>query len=177
MTDTENTYRPLLDIIREAAGNPELPDGCDTWAMRSVWPDLRSSRGYRWPYPGGRATAPGPLLDHRGSCPRAVGDGLCVATDARGMASGGIPASTILLTAHRTADVLGDSESGKLRVSAATVVELVWIQHANLRGANLGGANLRRADLRDADLQGANLQGALNYTEPAQTAQTESAQS
>ena len=157
MTDTERTYRPLLDIIREAAGNPALPEGCDTWAMRSVWPDFTSSRGFRWPYPGGVATAPGPLLDHRGSCPTAPGDGICVATDARGMASGGIPASTVLLTAHRDADVIGDDEPGKLRVKAAVVVELVWIKRADLRGANLRGADLWGANLRGADLRGANL--------------------
>ena len=157
---TDKTYRSLLDIIRESAGNPALPEGCDTWAMRSVWPDFTSSRGFRWPFPGGVATAPGPLLEHRGSCPREPGDGICVATDACGMASGGIPASTILLTAHRAAAVLGDDEPGKLRVSAATVVDVVWIKRANLRGANLRGADLRGANLRFADLRGANLRGA-----------------
>ena len=156
----ERTYRPLLDIIREAAGNPDLPDGCDTWSMRSVWPDFRSSRDYRWPWPGQVATAPGPLLDHRGSCPKAVGDGICVALDAKGMASGSIPASTILLTAHRAEDVIGDDEPGKLRVSAATVVALVWIRRADLRRADLRGADLEGADLRGADLEGADLRGA-----------------
>jgi hypothetical protein len=163
----EPTYRPPLDIIVEHVGQP-LPDGFDSWSMRSVHPDFRSSRGFRWPYPGGVATAVGPILDHRGSCPQAVGDGICVATSAAGMASGSIPAITVLLTAHRAADVVGDDEPGKLRVTRATVVEVVdlpalarsGLSGAYLRAADLDGANLRAADLDGANLRGADLTGA-----------------
>ena len=157
MSTDERTHRPLLDILLAAAGNPEMPEGCDTWAFRSVWPDFTSSRGFRWPLPGNWAEATGTILDHRGSCPRAVGDGICVATTAAGMASGGIPASTILLTAHAAADVVGDDEPGKLRVRRARVVDVLWIKRANLGGADLRGANLGDANLRDANLQHANL--------------------
>ncbi len=106
---TAPTYRPLLDILVEHVGLP-LPEGCDAWGIRSVHADLRSSHGYRWPWPGQWAQAPGPIREHRGSCPTAVGDGICTGLTAEGMASGGIPAITVLLTAHasfarrRTAD-------------------------------------------------------------------------
>jgi hypothetical protein len=138
MTD----HRPLLGILTKGR---TLPDGYDAWGMRTVWPDFTSSNGYRWPFPGGVATAPGPILDHRGSCPRAVGDGLCVATTARGMASGRIPANAVLITAHRSADVVGNSDPGKLRLSQVLVVDLVWLTRADLAGANLTRANLTRA--------------------------------
>jgi hypothetical protein len=156
--------RPLLDILVEKVGQP-LTDGYDAWAFRSVNPDFTSSHGFRWPFPGGVAEAAGPLLQHRGSCPAAVGDGICVATTVQGMASGGITAGgPVLLTAHRAADVIGDSEPGKLRVRAALVVEVVWLRSADLRYADLRYANLRSADLRYADLRSANLQSAdLRY--------------
>jgi uncharacterized protein YjbI with pentapeptide repeats len=76
------------------------------------------------------------------------------------MASGGIPAGPVLLTAHKTADVMGDSEPGKLRLRAALVVDVVHLRRANLRWADLSRANLYGADLRWADLGGANLYGA-----------------
>jgi hypothetical protein len=159
MTET----RPLLDILVGHVGLP-LPDGCDSWSMRAVRADFRSRDGFRWPWPGGVAKAPGPILRHRDSCPRYVGDGICVATTARGMASGWIPAITVLLTAHAEAHVVGDSELGKLRVAEARVVEVVDLprlaRDGVLRGANLSGANLRGADLRGANLRGANLSGA-----------------
>ena len=178
--------RPLLDILTEGL---TLPDGCDAWGMRAVRPDFRSSRGFRWPWPGGVALAPGPIQpDNRGACPAAEGDGLCTALTAEGMASGGIPAITVLITAHASADVLG-ADAGKARLRSCCVVEVLdlpalsragalhdadlWCANlggANLRGANLGGAdllganlggaNLRDADLRDANLSGANLSGA-----------------
>ena len=167
------TYRPLLDILTEGR---TLPDGCDIWGMRSVHPDFTSSRGFRWPFPGGVAEAPGPIIaSNRGACPESDGDGICTALTAQGMASGGIPAHTVLITAHAAADVLGADEI-KVRVRRATVVEVVdlpgmaragKLSRADLRGANLYGANLgranldgaylRRADLRGADLYGANL--------------------
>jgi hypothetical protein len=163
--DTE--LRDPLAILVAKVGKA-LPEGCDRWGMRAVRADLRSSRGFRWPFPGQWADAPGPIREHRGSCPIAVGDGICVATTVAGMASGGITARTMLLCAFSSDDIVGDSEPGKLRVRRAFVVELVDgeafartdLRDANLRGANLYGANLRGADLRDADLRGANLRGA-----------------
>jgi hypothetical protein len=176
---TEKTpYRPLLDILVEHVGKP-LPDGYDAWGMRTVWPDFQSSHGYRWPFPGNVAESAGPFLHHRGSCPNAEGDGICVALTASGMASGGIPAGPVLLTAHKATDVLGDSEPGKLRLRAALVVDVVHLGGAYLRGADLGGADLRGADLRGAYLRGAYLRGAylggaLNLTLPPGWCLTES---
>jgi hypothetical protein len=153
----EKTYRPLLDILTEGR---TLPDGYDAWGMRTVWPDFTSSRGFRWPFPGNVAEAAGPILDHRDSCPNAEGDGICVALTAAGMASGGIPAGSVLLTAHKTADVIGDSDPGKLRLRAALVVGVIHLGGADLYGAYLRGAYLRGADLYGADLRGAYLRGA-----------------
>ena len=165
------TYRPLLDILTEGR---TLPDGCDIWGMRSVYPDFTSSRGFRWPFPGGVAEAPGPVIHtNRDACPQSEGDGICTAITAYGMASGGIPAITVLITAHAAADVLGADEI-KVRVRRATVVEVVDLPGmaraaklsgadlygADLRRADLYGANLRRANLRRANLYGANLYGA-----------------
>ena len=150
----KKTHRPLLEILTDGR---QLPDGYDAWGVRSVHPDFTSSHGYRWPYPGGVAAAPGPILDHRRSCPRRAGDGICVATTAAGMASGGIPANAVLLTAHKTGDVIGDSEAGKLRLASALVVDLVWLRRLALSDADLTDANLSRANLTDANLTDANL--------------------
>lgn len=146
------TYRPLLDILTEGR---TLPDGCDTWGMRSVRPDFTSSHGFRWPFPGGVAEAPGPIsASNRGACPESDGDGICTALTAQGMASGGIPAITVLITAHAAADVLGGDKM-KVRVRRATVVEVVDLpgmaRAAKLSGADLGGANLDGANLDGAD--------------------------
>ena len=165
------TYRPLLDILTEGR---TLPDGCDIWGMRSVHPDFTSSRGFRWPFPGGVAEAPGPIIaSNRGACPESDGDGICTALTAQGMAPGGIPAITVLITAHAAADVLGADET-KVRLRRATVVEVVDLPGmaraaklsgadlygADLYGADLGGADLGRANLGGANLGGANLGGA-----------------
>jgi len=154
---------PLLDVL---TGQRTRPDGYDHWGFRAVWPDLQSSRNFRWPFPGGVAEAPGPLLDHGGECPRAVGDGLCVATTPEAMASGGIPAGTILLTAHREGDILGESD-GKVRVRRALVVDVTALRAHDLRGVDLErlyapGLHLDRADLTAtifdfADLRGVDL--------------------
>ena len=152
---------PLLDILtRDRA----LPEGYARWAMRSCWRDLTSSRGYRWPWPGSVAEAPGPIFeDNTSPCPQAVGDGLCVALDAEGMASGGIPMVTVLLVAVRHEDVLA-SDAHKVRVRRALVVDVVGIgRGANLYGANLYGANLCDANLSGANLTRANLNGANLY--------------
>ena len=169
MTDT--TYRPVLPII---VGDRELPDGCDTWGIRSVRPDLRSSRGYRWPWPGQWAEAAGPFIEsNTDGCPAAEGDGICVADTYAGMASGGIPARTLLLVAYASADLLG-STPGELkhRVRRAFVVDVVDgeatvranLSGATLYGANLYGATLYGATLYGADLSRADLSGALAST-------------
>jgi hypothetical protein len=157
----------LLDIL---TADRVMPEGRDMWAIRSVRPDLRSSRGYRWPYPGGVAVAPGPFYESNSDgCPKTRGDGICVATSWRGMASGSIPARTLLLCAIRTADILGTTPAEqKHRVREALVVDLIDGEKllveqgagADLAGADLRGADLAGADLRGADLAGADLSGA-----------------
>jgi hypothetical protein len=69
----------------------ELPDPAVTEAAgynlrlgwRAVHPDFRSRDGYRYPFPGQWADAGGPILNHTDACPRAAGDGLWAARDAR----------------------------------------------------------------------------------------------
>ena len=152
--------RPLLDILTE---HRTLPDGYDAWGMRAVHPDFRSSYGFRWPFPGQVAQAAGPFArDNTGPCPASVGDGVCTAQTAAGMASGGIPAVTVLLTAHKLADVLG-FDNDKVRASQVLVVDVVDLPRLcreSMTEANLEGADLYRANLEWADLYGANLEGA-----------------
>ena len=150
-------------------------------AWRAVHPDLRSSRGFRWPWPGNEAVAPLPAgreFTHGDPCPQFEGDGLCLAKTWQGAASGGTPAITCLLVEFDDGDVLGEDDD-KLRVSRCRVVDVfdapalirdgwcagadLWdanLRGANLRGANLCGANLCGANLCGADLRGANLCGA-----------------
>ena len=160
--------RDLIPVIvaREKA---TLPDGYDRWGIKSVHPDLRTYKGYQWPFPGGVAHAQDVDPDNTGACPGRPGDGLCVATTWQGMASGGIPARTLLLVAYRDADILGrDEEEGKLRCRDVAVVAVVdgerLLREAgagvNLYGADLTGADLSGADLGGANLSGANLSGA-----------------
>ena len=146
-------HRDLLPVIVEREG-ATLPEGFDTWGIKSVRPDLRTRGGYQWPFPGSVAVAHDVDGSNTGACPSREGDGLCVASTWRGMASGGIPALTLLLVAYSSADVLGcDELAGKTRHRAVAVVALVdgeWLLRdvggcANLRGANLGGADLRGA--------------------------------
>lgn len=153
-------------------------------AFRAVHPDFRSSRGYVWPFPDGTAEAAGPFTDHEGGCPQAPGDGICLAHTWAGVASGGIPAFTVLVCEYDAADLLG-FEGGtvevpeKVRVKRARVLRAVDFP-ATLRGdvrrddalpyadlsrayltrANLTEANLSRANLSRADLSGTNLTGA-----------------
>ena len=168
-----SNHRDPLPVIvaREKA---TLPDGYDRWGIKSVRPDLRTYKGYQWPFPGGVARAEDVDPDNTDACPNRPGDGLCVATTWRGMASGGIPARTLLLVAYKDTGVLGRDElGGRLRCREVAVVAVVdgerllreegagaYLRWADLRGANLSGANLRWADLRGANLSGANLGGA-----------------
>ena len=150
-------------------------------AWRACHPDLRSSHGYRWPWPGNEATAPlpdGAEFTRGEPCPQFVGDGLCLAKTWRGAGSGSIPAITCLLVEFDQSDVL-DEDDHKIRVSRCRVLDVFdgpalirdgWchgadlygadLRYANLRGADLRYANLRYANLGDADLRGADLWGA-----------------
>ena len=135
-------------------------------AWRSVHPDLRSSHGYRWPFPGHDAVAPLPAgaeFTSGDPCPQFVGDGLCLAKTWRGAASGGIPAITCLLVEFDDGDVLGEDDD-KVRVSSCRVVDVFdapallrdgWGKGAYLSGAYLYGAYLTMADLTGATLYGA----------------------
>ena len=166
-------YRDLIPVIVERE-HATLPAGMDTWAIKAVRPDLRTYGGYQWPWPGGVAEADNIIEGNRGACPVQEGDGLCTADSWRGMASGGIPARTLLLVAYSSEDVLGhDAEAGKRRHRRVAVVALVDgerllresgegadLRHADLRGAFLWGADLWGADLRGAGLWGADLRGA-----------------
>jgi hypothetical protein len=159
----------LTDVLTK---DRELPAGYDGWAIRTVRPDFTSQYGYRYPYPGKVAKAPGPILDHRSECPTSVGDGICAALTWAGMASGGVTARTLLLVAYKTVDVLGAS-TAKLRLRKFLVVDVIdgeallrrsghgaYLSGANLSGAYLYGANLSGAYLYGADLSGAYLSGA-----------------
>ncbi|MDP9075418.1 MAG: pentapeptide repeat-containing protein, partial [Actinomycetota bacterium] len=139
------------------------------WAFRSVHPDLTSSHGFRWPFPGQWAEAAGPFTgtpgaapQHRNPCPGQPGDGLCLARTTAGAASGGIKvAGTGLICAYLETDLLG-GDADKWRVKKAWVAEVIGtltelIGYADLRYADLGGANLRGADLGGANLGYANL--------------------
>jgi len=155
----EQKYASVLDRITEGR---ELPDGCDVWGFKSVRPDLTTHRGFRWPFPGNWVHATNVDQSNTGACPRAPGDGLCVASTFAAMASGVIPARTLLLLAYRQADVVG-GELGKLRVRSVFVVDLLdgeRIVQDFGRGANLAAANLTYANLTYANLAAANLTGA-----------------
>ena len=166
MTTGDTEYRDLLPVIIETTGST-LPDGFDSWGVKSVHPDLLTTHGFRWATPGGLNVSNDALdPENTRTRPSHPGDGLCVATSWAGMASGGIPARTLLLVAYRSADVVGRDED-KLRIGGVVAsVALVdgerlvreHGQRANLRGANLRGANLLAADLQYADLRYADLQ-------------------
>lgn len=163
----DKTYINLLDLLTK---DRELPAECDTWGIKSVHADLITTKRFKYPFPGNWAVASGPFLNHKGSCPEDVGDGLCVATSWQGMASGGITARTLLLVAYASTEMLGDDEQdqGKFRVKRLFVVDLldgerlirVHGSGAYLSGANLSGAYLSGADLSGANLSGASLSGA-----------------
>ena len=131
----------------------ELPEAAITEAAgydlrlgwRAVHPDLRSRDGFRYPFPGQWADAGGPILGHTDACPRAAGDGLCVAKTWRGAASGGIPATTVLLVGYDQADVYGE-DADKVRVGAMLVLDVIDVAVLARQG-RLAGADLTRAYL------------------------------
>lgn len=174
--DTEATKVGTVDLLMDVlVPRYELPDGYDSWGIKSVRPDLCTRNGFRWPWPG-NATPVLELDDHDSPCPIRVGDGLCVAKTWAGTAAGGFTARTLLLVAYRKTEARGNSD--KLRVPQAFVVDIIdgeklirecgrgaylrgaYLCGADLCCANLYGANLRGADLCGADLCGANLCGA-----------------
>lgn len=157
----EKTYRNPLEILAEGF---TLPEGYDSWGVKSVGFDGKTKYGFEWPEPG-KATERYELLDHGSSCPRERGDGLCVATTWAGMVSSGYRAFCLLLVAFRSAEARGD-EAGKLRVPQVHVVARIDGEEAarkRFAGADLYGAHLYGADLRGADLYGADLHGAYLY--------------
>jgi hypothetical protein len=174
MTAAVEAKAGSVDLLALITEGRTLPKGCDSWAIKSVRPDGKTYHGFQWPLTKKTVKAAGPMLPHKNACPNADGDGLCLATSWKGMASGGIKAVTLLLIGYQSANVHGgDKAEGKLRVSECVVVEVIDGQQllidrgagadlggADLRGADLGGADLRGADLRGADLGGADLGGA-----------------
>lgn len=127
------------------------------WGWRTVRPDFRSQHGYRWPYPGQWAEAPGPILDHTNSCPQEVGDGICVALNWEGARLGGLSArNPILVVGWLPDDELGRDDV-KVRIRRGLVAD-VWSVETILRRAP--GADLTGADLTGANLDGAYLTGA-----------------
>jgi uncharacterized protein YjbI with pentapeptide repeats len=179
--DPDRTHKPLVkpflltlddrstDEVKDhwpALHLPKLKKDRDglRWAFRSVHPDLTSTHGYRWPFPGHWAEATGPFTVAGGmspACPSAVGDGLCLARTLAGAASGQIKATTGLICAYLESDLLG-SDGDKWRVKRTWVGEVIatiteLLGYANLRGADLGYANLGYADLGYANLGYANL--------------------
>src|SRR6266568_4644545 len=114
-----------INLLEKITANRELPKGYDAWAIRTVDLDFTSSNGYRYPYPGTVAKAPGPLdRSHHGECPSAPGDGICAARNWAGMASGGKSARLLLLVAYRNVDILGSS-ANKLRLAEFLVVDVL----------------------------------------------------
>lgn len=177
-------HRDLLPVIIEQE-NATLPDGYDAWGIKTVTLGNRTYLNYKWPHPGGIATCNPALIDTNNTtpCPSSQGDGLCVATTWRGMASSGIPARLLLLVAYKNSEVLGSWEDKLLRTRTVAVVAqvdgeqllkthghgknlngadlrnmILW--QASLNNADLTNASLNNADLRNATLNGANLQGA-----------------
>ena len=177
------------DLLEVLASRHTLPEGCDTWAIKSVRPDLTTRGGsFQWPLPGGVVEASAVVPENTSPIPRAKGDGVCAGKTWRGMATARIPAITLLLVAYSAAEHLLGADGDKVRLRCAHVVALVdgaallvkggaesdlsgahlsgahlsgaYLIGAHLDGADLRGADLRRADLRRADLSGAYLIGA-----------------
>ena len=171
MSEENKEYIDLIPVIveRESA---TMPEGFDSWGVKSVHPDLKTYLNFQWPTPGQVVACDENHVnrDNTSNCPSQIGDGLCVGTTWDGMASGGIPAITLLLVAYRKADVLGE-RPGKLRTTEVAVVAIVdgarllreGGARADLRGADLREANLREAKLHGADLRGTKLRGTNLY--------------
>ena len=154
--------RPLLGVLVEAAGLPlKPPKRGHRWGLKAVDRDFESSRGFVWPFPGGRATSP-KRPTPGGPCPAWEGDGLCVGVTAWGLAQGGHGLTTVLIVSYTKTY---GADADKVRVGWADVHHVLdvpkMIRGANLFGADLSGANLFGANLFEANLFGANLSGVI----------------
>lgn len=152
------------DLLEVLASRHTLPQGCDTWAIKSVRPDLTTRGGsFQWPFPGGVVEASAVSPENRSPRPSREGDGVCAGKTWRGMATARIPAVTLLLVAYNAAEHLLGGDEDAVRLRCAHVVALIDGtallgtdgDGAYLRGADLGGADLGGAYLRGADLDGA----------------------
>ena len=160
-------YVDLLKKMVEVRGLT-LPEGFDSWGIKTVGFDRRTQNGFLWGGPGTVTERYELDPDNAGSCPIREGDGLCVGLDWRGMASAGKPALCLLVVAYRESEAKSD-EAGKLRVPQVAIVDAVdsaefvrkYGTQANLYGANLRGANLYGADLYGADRDYAKENGAI----------------
>ena len=157
------------DLLEVLASRHTLPEGCDTWAIKSVRPDLTTRGGsFQWPFPGGVVEASEVVSENTSPIPRAKGDGVCAGKTWRGMATARIPAITLLLVAYNTTKHLLGADEDKVRLRCAHVVALIdgtALLGTDGAGAYLGGAYLRGADLGGADLGGADLRGALRRSD------------
>lgn len=161
----------MIDLLAELASQHDLPPGCDSWGIRT-----RGTQN-KFVYPTeGWVEAPGPLLDHDGVSPIAIGDGICIAYTWAGMATIKMPTTDLVLVAYSTSDRLSHRDGNTARLSRLYVVAAVDgvalvrergmdanLHGANLQGCDLTGADLYGADLSEAHLEGANLQSATLY--------------
>ena len=163
----------LLDQLVQHVDLP-LPEGFDSWGVKSVRDGRRTYGGYEWPAPGGVATATDVRKYNRSPCPlphpdndgASSGDGLCVGRTWSGMASGGMPAKNLLLVAYRSGEVLGANDD-KLRTKTVAVVAEIdgW---TFLRRANLpGGEPARGEPARGGPARGGPARGEPVRGEPA----------
>ena len=147
------------DLLEVLASRHTLPQGCDTWAIKSVRPDLTTRGGsFQWPLPGGVVEASAVVPENTSPVPSREGDGVCAGKTWRGMASARIPAITLLLVAYNAAEHCLGADEDKVRLRCAHVAALIdgaALLASDGRGADLGGADLRGADLGAADLGGA----------------------
>ena len=152
------------------------------YALKSIRKDGTTKNSFQWPDKGLVEEISNINPDNKSSCPRHIGDGICLGKTFYGMSQGGIPANFLLTVRYQKEDVLGE-DNHKLRVKRCTVLRRwtikewikahsgfhnfflanLWgadLQKADLQGADLRGANLREANLREANLWGSNLRGA-----------------
>ena len=157
------------DLLEVLASRHTLPEGCDTWAIKSVRPDLTTRGGsFQWPLPGRVVEASEVVPENTSPIPRAKGDGVCAGKTWRGMATARIPAITLLLVAYNAAEHLLGADEDKVRLRCAHVVALVDGAALLVKDgaeSDLGGAYLRSAYLASADLAGADLSGALRRSD------------
>ena len=136
-----------------------MPKKLLTLAWRTVADvDRNSSHGYRWPRSGQWAESTGPWT-LGAACPTQPGDGLCLAKNFSGAASGGYSIRNAILCAYDPDDILGQDDD-KIRVKRAKVIHRLDIPRM-IRDGLFSGADIFGANLRGANLQGAKLQGAI----------------